>query len=170
VSKAFTKEDDGSEAPRFFSRRAPLPVNSPNYVTPAGFRGLRSELERLLAAPPPEIAADTDVGRSQAAALQKARIAELEARIASAVLVDPAAQPQDEVRFGAEVTVRGTSGAERTYRVVGVDEADAQRGALAFVAPLARSLLGKRVGDSALVVTPNGEDELEILSIRYKAD
>jgi transcription elongation factor GreB len=136
-------------------------------VTPSGLAALRSELQQLTAAPVPEIGAESDAGHSRAVALQNARIAELEARIASAVLVDPKLQPRDEVRFGAEVTVRGSSGAERVYRIVGVDEADAQRGALAFVSPLARSLLGKRVGDTALLITPGGEDELEILSIRY---
>jgi transcription elongation factor GreB len=84
------------------------------------------------------------------------------------VLVDPAGQPPDEVRFAARVTVRSERGEERQYRIVGVDEADAQRGAIAFVAPLARALLGKRVGDAALVRTPQREEELEVVSIAYE--
>jgi transcription elongation factor GreB len=82
-------------------------------------------------------------------------------------LVDRAQPAPSDARFGAEVTVRNLAGAVRSYRIVGVDEADASRSAIAFVAPLARALLGKRVGDVALVVTPAGEDELEILAIRY---
>jgi transcription elongation factor GreB len=113
-------------------------------------------------------AAGSDAEQARAGALHAARVAELEARIASAVLVEPALQPQDEVRFGAEVRVKNGMGTERAYRIVGVDEADAASGAIAFVAPLARSLLGKRVGDAALVRTPAGEDELEVVAITYR--
>ena len=92
---------------------------------------------------------------------------ELEARVRSAVRVELAAQPRSEVRFGAEVTVRATSGPQRTYAIVGVDEARAgsDRNRIAFTAPLARALLGRRVGDLCTVRTPRGEEELEILAI-----
>jgi transcription elongation factor GreB len=167
MSKAFTKDDDAGDAPAFVSRRAPLPVGTPNYVTERGLAQLRSELASEQARWAERTRQGGDAELARAAALHAARMAELELRIASAELVDPHAQPRDEVRFGASVTLRGESGAERTYRIVGVDEADAAQGAVAFLAPLARSLLGKRVGDACVVKTPAGEDELEILSIRY---
>jgi transcription elongation factor GreB len=63
--------------------------------------------------------------------------------------------------------VRTESGDERRYRIVGVDEADVAHGRVAFVAPLARALLGKKVGDGATVRTPGGEEELEVLAIAY---
>lgn len=165
MSKAFTKDDDQGEVPLLISRRAPLPDGVPNYVTARGLAMLKDELldeqRRDLGAP------GSDVEHARAQASRSARVAELEARLASAVLVPSDQQPRGEVRFGAEVKVRNLAGQVRSYRIVGVDEADAARSALAFVAPLSRALLGKRVGDVALVTTPAGEDELEVLAIAY---
>src|SRR5688572_8246304 len=154
MSKAFTKDDDAGEAPAFVSRRAPLPPGTPNYVTERGLALLRAELAREQERWATRQQEGIEAERARAAALYAARVAELEARIASAELVDPRAQARDEVRFGASVTLRSEAGAERSYRIVGVDEADAAQGAIAFVAPLARSLLGKRVGETCVVNTP----------------
>jgi transcription elongation factor GreB len=164
MSKAFTK-DEGEEPLLVPSRRAPLPDGVVNYVTPRGLGLLRAELAAEQGRQTALGGADTE--RARAHALRAARIAELEARIASAVVVQSDQQPHDEVRFGAEVTVKNLGGVVRVYRIVGVDEADAARSAVAFVAPLARSLLGKRRGDAAVVSTPAGEDELEVLAISY---
>ena len=165
MSKAFTKDDDGSEAPVVPPRRAPLPAGTTNYVTERGLAALTAELasersrrQSLL----------HEQAEPRTLAEQALGLAELEARLASAVLVDKALQAHDEVRFGATVTVRSLAGVERRYRIVGVDEANAGRGELAFVAPLARSLLGKRVGEAALVSSPAGEDELEVIAIDYE--
>lgn len=167
MSKAFTKDDDGGGTTIVAPQRAPLPLGVPNYVTPRGLMLLRAELEALIGAKP-DATFDSEVERARAAQLHQARVAELEARIQAAVLVSPERQPKDEVRFGACVTVRNEAGAERTYRIVGVDEADPGRGLLAFVSPLARALLGRRVGDVALVATPSGEGELEITELSYE--
>lgn len=168
MSKAFTKDDDAGDAPVFIAHRAPLPAGTPNYVTERGLAMLRAELalqlERWAGR---QVAAGSDAERARAGALHAAHVAELEARLASAVLVERALQPRDEVRFGARVKIRAGSGDVRSYRIVGVDEADAASGAIAFVAPLARALLGKRIGDVALVSTPAGEDELEVVAIEY---
>jgi transcription elongation factor GreB len=165
VSRAFTKED-APVAP-LVTPRAPLPEGATNYVTPQGLAALRDELsglERELG----RLAASLDApDRASEHAGLLARIHSLEARLASAVLVDPAGQPRDEVRFGARVTVRSERGEERHYRIVGVDEADARRGAIAFVAPLARALLGKRVGEVAILRTPQREEELEVVFLSY---
>jgi len=165
MSKAFTKDDDAGELPLAPPRRPALPADVPNYVTPRGLAQLQAELQAELARELPS--SDQDTERARAHLLRASRLAELEARIATAVLVHPDQQPRDEARFGAEVTVRNLAGAVRSYRIVGVDEADAGRAALAFTAPLARALLGKRVGEAAPVSTPAGEDELEILAISY---
>jgi transcription elongation factor GreB len=166
VSRAFVKED--TEAAPLVPRRAPLPEGTRNYVTPRGLRLLRAELDGLLA----EIASREQgtVSASNDLLTLRARISELEARLASAELVDPAQGALDIVRFGARVTVRLADGAERTYRIVGVDEANAAEGRLAFVAPLARALIGKRAGDVISWRTPRGEDEVEILSLDFDAD
>jgi transcription elongation factor GreB len=167
VSKAFTRDDEGAgDAPQVMPRRAPLPVGMPNYVTRRGLERLRNELAGVQASRPAQDGSEAE--RARELSLQAARVAEIAQRIATSVLVEPDQQPKDEVRFGAKVRVRNTAGVERSYQIVGVDEADAARSAIAFVAPLARALLGKRVGDVANVRTPSGEDELEILDIDYE--
>jgi transcription elongation factor GreB len=168
MSRAFTKED-GAEPPPFVAPRAPLPAGVPNYVTPRGLALLRSELVSLEASRssiPLEASADAAPLR---AALQT-RIQELKARLASTVLVDTSERRcSDEVRFGARVMVQGDSKQARQIDIVGVDEADATSGRIAFVAPLARALLGKRPGDVVTFRTPRGEEELEVVSVNYVA-
>jgi transcription elongation factor GreB len=166
VSKAFTKDDDGAEGVVIAPRRALLPDGVTNYVTPRGLTLLQAELEAL-ARELPSTHQASELERARAVQLHQARLSELEARIHGAVVVHPEQQPKDEVRFGARVTLVTEAGATRNYRLVGVDEADARLGLLAFVSPLARALLGKRVGEVALVSTPGGEDELEIAHISY---
>jgi transcription elongation factor GreB len=168
VSKGFTK-DDATDEPLVVPARAPLPPGATNYVTPRGLDLLRAELGELVAARvrAQATAAAGDADATRAATVLATRIGELEIRLAAAVLVDPTAQPRDEVRFGATVTTRADDGTERRYRIVGVDEADASTGRVAFVSPIARALLGKRVGDVALVRVPRGEDELEVVAVEY---
>jgi len=174
VSKAFTR-DDAADDQVIVPARPPLPPGVPNYVTPRGLALLRDELAERHAERQGQgqgqgqgqALADADAERGVSLAVANARLAELEARVASAVLVEPSAQPRDEVRFGAQVTVRNQAGAERAYRLVGVDEADGAHGLVAFVAPLARALLGRRVGELATLRTPRGEEELEVLAISY---
>ena len=168
MSKAFTK-DDGADDPPFVAPRAPLPAGAPNYVTPRGLALLRSELASLegsRSSIPLEASADAAPLR---AALQF-RIQELKARLTSAVLVDNSERRSEgEVRFGARVMVQGDSKQARQIDIVGVDEADATSGRIAFVAPLARALLGKRAGDVVTLRTPRGEEELEVVSVTYDA-
>jgi len=164
VSKAFTK-DDAADEPLVVPSRRPLPAGATNYVTPRGLESLRAELHRLNSERLELAATPSDPDRALQLAALHARIRELEERIASAVQVDPGAQPRDEVRFGARVTVRGEAGVERHYEIVGVDEADATSGRVAFLAPLARALLGRRVGEVVTLRTPRGEEELEVMAI-----
>ena len=99
---------------------------------------------------------------------------DLTARLASAELVEPRQQPHDEVRFGASVTLRTVggerAGEERRLEIVGIDEADAARGRMAFTAPIARAILGRGVGDRVALATPRGQDLLEVIAIDYPAD
>jgi transcription elongation factor GreB len=150
MSKAFTRESDepvAEPAPR--RRDLELPPGVTNYVTPAGAQRLRDELDDLLRRPAPDAAA-------------KQRIADLTDHLALAEVVDPAAQSHDRVRFGARVTL-STDDGDLTYRIVGVAEADPRRGAISFLSPVARALLGARVGDT--VKLPTGE--LEVVAIDY---
>lgn len=169
MSKAFTKDDDGA-APVVVVSRAPLPPDTPNYVTARGLAQLHSELAEL-ERQRKELAAHTedaeDAERRRTSAISIARAADLSERIATAVVV-PAPAARDEVRFGATVHTLTADGSARVYRIVGVDEADVARGSIAFAAPLARALLGKRVNDSVIVRTPRGDEELEVTAIEYR--
>jgi transcription elongation factor GreB len=175
MSKAFTKDGDGSEAPLVVPARAPLPPGAPNYVTARGLATLRAELAALEAAGAHARQAEGE-GQAEAQAERRREVrtaalgrAALERRIATAVLVDPRAQPKDEIRFGAHVTLRTAGGADRRHQIVGVDEADAAEGRVAFVAPVARALLGRRVGETVVVRTPRGEEALEVIAIDYES-
>jgi transcription elongation factor GreB len=151
MSKAFTKDDAAPEPP-VSRRRAPIPAGVPNYVTERGLRALREELTQM----------DAATHRPEGFA---ARRAELEERIAGATPV-PAPHDRTEIRFGAQVEVAG-AGDRREIQIVGIDEADPGLGLVAFTAPLARALLGRRVADVVSVRTPGGDEELQITSIRY---
>lgn len=161
MSRAFVKEDNNE--PPLIVPRAPLPEGVANYVTQRGLAQLHEERARLEAGRPDPEALDAT---SQLAAYN-ARSSTLLGRIASAIVLDPARLPHDEVRFSALVTLRNAIGDERRYRIVGVDEADAQAGRIAFTAPLALRLSGKRVGDTLLLRGPHGEVEFELVSIDY---
>lgn len=155
MSKAFTKED-GPDAPPIARQRAPLPPNVVNHVTQRGLAALRDELAHLdarAASHPDDLA-------------HAAWKSQLEGRLASAVVTPP---PRDrgEVRFGAHVRVRKEDGSTLAVQIVGVDEADPVSGRIAFVSPLARALLGRRVGDVLTARTPGGEEDLELTAIEY---
>ena len=160
MSKAFTK-DDAWEEP-VVPPRAPLPAGVPNYVTPRGLAALRAELAALDATAPADAAAPD-------AQAHAARRAELEQRIATAV-VAPSPADRAEIRFGARVRATASAGDVRDVHIVGVDEADPAAHAIAFVAPLARALLGRRVGDVVSVRTPGGEEELTVVAVTYDSD
>jgi len=171
VSKAFTK-DEAWEEP-VVAPRAPLPDGVPNYVTPRGLALLRAELADLdaQAAQLDATQSDDDERRRQLTVVGKKR-SDLVARVASAQLVDPRRQPHDDtVRFGATVTLRALdgerSGEERRFTIVGVDEADAAHGRVAFVAPIARAVLGSEVGEEVSLDTADGEELLEIVAVDY---
>jgi transcription elongation factor GreB len=157
VSKAFTKEDgDGA-----LDELPPVdewPSGVKNYVTPAGHAALKRELERLRAAP-----RDDPRARLQL----EQRLHALVSRLEAAEVIDPATQPRDVARFGARVTVEDEEGARRRYRVVGVDEADPPRGLVSWRSPIAAALVGLRVGDTATLHTPRGDEELTVVAIAY---
>lgn len=174
MSRAFVKNDASNEE-LFVPPRAPLPPGTANYVTPRGLALLKSELAELEEARTrAQAEIDDDAERKLQLAALGTRLAELKTRIASAQVVASHPDPQQGIRFGATVTLRTLSGdhagEERRYTLVGVDEAAASEGRIAFTAPMARVILGKRVGDKATLRTVHGEEELEITAIKYDAD
>lgn len=96
------------------------------------------------------------------------RIAELESIIPAAEVIDVLRQSGDVVRFGAHVTVVDEeSEDEKTYRIVGQFEADMKTNSISLTSPLARALMGKRVGDTVEVPAPGGARSVEITGVRF---
>lgn len=154
----------------------------PRFITPHGFAALRAEYEELFAVERPKIvetvswaASLGDRSENADYLYGKKRLREIDRRLSylskvmkSAKVVDPARQEQrDTVRFGATVELADEEDARRTVTLVGEDEADASAGRISWAAPIARALVGARVGDERIVRLPAGEKSYEILSIRY---
>jgi len=96
------------------------------------------------------------------------RIAELEEIVSSVEVIDPSQLSGDHVKFGAHVkVVDEETDREMTYQIVGVHEADIKLARLSISAPLAKALIGKRVGDTISVPAPGGDRTYEILSIQF---
>jgi transcription elongation factor GreB len=164
MSKAFTKEDEGVPEPPLVPRRSPLPDGVQNYVTARGLELLRAERAQLDAERALIDVNRDDRARSLAVAAWLQRGLELDQRIASAVRVDPPVAAS-VVRFGSKVTVENEAGQAQRYEIVGVDEAEPAAGRIAFLSPLARTLLGASVGDEVSLVTPGGRQLLEVIAI-----
>jgi transcription elongation factor GreB len=164
MSRAFVKEDNealtGEELPE-------RPVSSePNYVTPAGLESLRSKVEQLHAEHARLKRAAEDFDRPKLTQIER-DLRYYQAKLESAIPVDLAAQPRDEVRFGASVQTEDESGATHTFTIVGEDEADVVHGKVSWQSPLATALMGAKVGDTVTWDRPVGETTLEVLDIRY---
>jgi transcription elongation factor GreA len=96
------------------------------------------------------------------------RIAELEDKLARAHVIDPSTIRADKIVFGATVTLIDLeSGNEVEYQIVGVDESDIKQGKVSITSPIARALIGKDEGDTAIVRAPSGEREYEVQEVRY---
>ncbi len=168
MSRGFVKEDDQEEAP-FVPPRAPLPEGVTNLVTPRGMRLLLEERERLEHARAHVTGRDDERRREQSAI--DGRLALLNERIASARPVEPGSGAPTDVRFGTRVTVRyhsgPLSGSERTFTIVGVDEAQAAELRIAFTSPIARALIGRRVHERIHAVLGPAAQELEVCAIAW---
>ena len=96
------------------------------------------------------------------------RIAELEEIIASAEVIDPASLSGEHIKFGAHVWILDEeTEREFTYQIVGMHEADIRHGRLSISSPLAKALIGKKVGDSVSVPAPSGDKSYEVLGVRF---
>jgi transcription elongation factor GreB len=164
MSRAFVKEDNealtGEELPE-------RPVSSePNYVTQAGFEGLRAKVDQLHAEHAQLKRAAEDFDRPRLTQIER-DLRYYQAKLESAIPVDLAAQPRDEVRFGASVQAEDENGATHAFTIVGQDEADVVHGKVNWQSPLATALMGARVGDTVTWHRPAGSTTLEVLDIRY---
>jgi transcription elongation factor GreB len=165
MSKAFTREsDDGPELPVRPRASSTLPPGAKNYMTPDGARRLRDELNGLLERRP-SLAASPD--KELELATMDARILQLQDSLGSAVVAAPPPPPWEQVRFGATVKVRERAEVE-SYRIVGADETDIDRGWISWLSPLARALTNSRLGQKVRFRRPSGEAELEIIEVTYE--
>ena len=153
MSRGFVKEGDQEEVPMVLPR-AFLPQGVPNYVTPEGLVLLNEEMENL------------KKERAEAASNYilknyiDAKMRQLSERINTAVLIDPTKSNPDVVSFGTYVKFN-----DKVVRIVGVDEADASKGLISFVSPIAKALIGKKKGDRIEVKLPRGVETIEIQGV-----
>ena len=152
------------------------------YITPDGLARIRAEYDQLFAVERPKIvetvswaASLGDRSENADYIYGKRRLREIDRRLAhlarimkAAKVVDPSSQQaRDQVRFGATVELADEDDRRRTLTIVGDDEADASAGRIGWSAPIARALIGARVGDERIVRLPSGEKGYEIVAIRY---
>ncbi|GAA4741405.1 transcription elongation factor GreB [Sphingomonas daechungensis] len=154
----------------------------PRFITADGFAKLRAEYEELFSNERPKLvetiswaAANGDRSENGDYIYGRKKLREIDRRLGflakvmkAAKIVDPAAQgSRDQIRFGATIELADEEDLRRTLTIVGDDEADASAGRIGWSAPLARALVGARVGDERTVRLPAGEKSYEVMAIHY---
>lgn len=179
MSKAFTKETDQDDEPE----QPEIPSeNTKNYVTPFGLAQLQEEFKYLRYTERPKVveivrwaAGNGDRSENGDYIYGKKRLREIDRRVRyltkrldSATVVDPELQKNlTKVFFGATVTYAQKNGVEKTVKLVGIDEADLSQHKISWTSPVAKALLKSEVGDIVKLHTPQGNETLEILKIKY---
>ncbi|MBI4194918.1 MAG: GreA/GreB family elongation factor [Betaproteobacteria bacterium] len=166
MSRAFVKESDDDLVAGELPER-PLSSHA-NYVTPYGLDQLQARVR--------ELSESHEQLKRQAEedSIAKQKLREVErdlryfnAQLERAIVVDPAGQPGDEVRFGALVTIIDEDGKAQRFSIVGDDEADVAAGKISWASPLAKAMIGAKVGDVVKWRRPAGDMEVEIAEARY---
>ncbi|MDY0201361.1 MAG: GreA/GreB family elongation factor [Bacteroidales bacterium] len=166
MSRGFVKEDDQQEIP-IVPPRAHLPAGVSNYVTQAGMNELLAEKQALMDERD-NLSSDNESEKQISLNHINAKLQLLNSRIAEAKIVNLDDQPQNEVRFGASVTLRiEATSSIQTFQIVGVDEADVSKGKISFLSPLAQILINKGVGNKAILKQAKENRVFEILGIAY---
>jgi transcription elongation factor GreB len=184
MSKAFTREPDaGADDDDLDEAAPPIPAGSKNYITPAGLRRLQEELRQLKSVERPKVveivswaAGNGDRSENGDYLYGKKRLREIDRRIRFLLKRLEIAEPvdvrlqknRDQVFFGATVTYIDPHGAEKTVRIVGIDEARLERGEISWISPVARALIKAREGDVVDLRTPHGIEQIEVVSIAYE--
>ncbi|HEX6240711.1 MAG TPA: transcription elongation factor GreB [Polyangiales bacterium] len=152
------------------------------YITDEGYRAVREELDHLFRVERPRVvkgvadaAAEGDRSENAEYIYGKKKLREIDKRIefltkrvdVLTVVTEYPKNGTDKIFFGAFVRLEDDDGKQLEYRIVGADESDADRGYISMESPVARALLGKRVGDSVSVMRPKGEVTFGVLSVRY---
>ena len=180
MSKAFVRDSDPEE-PDVPDTAPSLPSGGKNYMSPAGYARLKAELKELVEVERPRVvqtvswaASNGDRSENGDYIYGKKRLREIDRRVRflikrleGAGIVDSAGRDTDQVFFGATVTVSSAAGGERSFTIVGIDEADPARGRVSWVSPIAKALFKAREGDTVMLRSPGGTEALEILDVRY---
>lgn len=182
MSKAFTRESDDGDEDEDTAAPSPLPAGSRNYMTPAGYLRMKTELKHLLDRERPDVvkavawaASNGDRSENADYLYGKRRLREIDRRIRfltrrldAAEVVDPATrETTDQVFFGATVTLARAGGTEQRLSIVGVDEINPALGRISWISPMARALMRAREGDTLTLRTPAGTDSIEVLRVEY---
>jgi transcription elongation factor GreB len=166
MSRGFIKEGDQEEVP-MVPKRAYLPEGMTNFVTRAGMEQLLAEKEALIRERE-DLNVTNENEQRIAVNYVNARLQLLNNRIAEARVVDTKDQPQDEITFGAIVTLKNiASGKIQDFQIVGVDEAEIAKGKISFISPLARALINKKPGDRITLKRERDEIVFEVLKIAF---
>ena len=161
-----------------------MPAGAKNYLTPAGYAALRAELLNLLDVERPKVvdvvswaAKNGDRSENGDYLYGKKRLREIDRRIRFlskrldiAEVVDPSVHHGgNQVFFGATVRYSNARDEQHTITIKGVDESNSAAGEVSWITPVARAVLGARVGDALRVHTPAGVDVVEVLAVSYPA-
>lgn len=156
--------------------------NKKNYITPAGLAKLKSEYHELMHVERPKVVevvawaasngdrsenADYQYGKRRLREIDK-RVHFLTKRIEDAELVDPKQMKGQTVLFSATVTLVNEDGDEVVYQIVGEDELDPKNGKISWKSPVAKALMGKKLGDEVRIVKPAGEEFVTIENVEFK--
>ncbi|MGB4812258.1 MAG: GreA/GreB family elongation factor [Methylophilaceae bacterium] len=173
MSRGFVKEDDLELAGTDLPER---PIsNAKNYVTANGYAQLQKQLSQLDSQRQMLCQHKEDATAKQKLAMVERDLRYVATRLESAIVAIPSEQASSEqttegtnqVLFGATVTVENEDGQQQRYEIVGEDEADIHHNKVSWISPLAKALLGSKVGDTVTWVRPVGNALLEIISIEY---
>lgn len=159
LSVAFTKEESAETASETLLPDRPISPH-PNLVTETGLQALQKQLQEAREAYEAAQAIDDVNEKRRQSAVPLRDVRYLTERLRTAQLV-PKPASTDVVAFGSTVTFSRADGRVQTYRIVGEDEADPKAGSISFVSPVAKSLMGKAVGD----VVGSGTQEIELVEI-----
>lgn len=164
MSRAFVKED--AQGPDEDPAERPVSTQ-PNYVTPRGLKRFQDEEEALLTRLAGFEGAQADEVRKKTKRALERDLRYVRARLESAIPVDPANQPKDQIRFGASVVLRRADAKERTLRIVGEDEAEEGGETLSWASPFAQALFGLKAGQCFSWETEAGAETWTVVSIAY---
>jgi transcription elongation factor GreB len=163
------------------TRDRPPPAQHSRYITPEGAKKLRAELDQLWSVERPRVtqevadaAAQGDRSENAEYIYGKRRLREIDRRVRflskrleEVIVVNEPPSDPARVFFGAHITVETDDGERRTFRIVGGDESDVDKGWISIDSPVARACLGKRRDDVIMVRAPKGEIEYTIVAVAY---